>query len=284
MVRMPEWKTEDHGEAWSSGMVWCRWGIVLLSLAIIIGVLLVPPHSLLGKCDLVGYGLCHRISSHSFHLAGRQLPLCARCTGTYLGALWGLFFITVRHRRPSQLPPTPILALLIGFFFLQAVDGLNSYLTLFPGLPHLYKPHNLLRFVTGALNGLTIGALVVPIFSFALWRAPESSPSIQGWEEIGALLLGVGGLVALVSTNFPALLYPLAVSSALSAILVLSLVNTTIVIVVTGRERRVESWTQAWPFLLVGLDLSLMEIGALILMRGLITNWMSSPLSSVSAP
>lgn len=283
-VRTLEQKAEDCGGAWSSGMVWCRWGIVFLSLAIITGVLLAPPHSLLGKCDLVGYGLCHRIPSHSFHLAGRQLPFCARCTGTYLGALWGLFFITARHRRPSQLPPTPILALLIGFFFLQAVDGLNSYLTLFPGLPHLYKPHNLLRFTAGVLNGLTISALVVPVFNFALWHAPESGPSIRGWREMGALLLGAGGLVALVSTNFPALLYPLAVGSTLSAILVLALVNTTIVTMVTGREGRAGSWAQAWLPLLVGLDLSLVEIGALILMRGLITNWMGLPPSGVLAP
>jgi len=90
--------------------------------------------------------------------------------------------------------------------------------------------------------------------------------------------------VALLSTNFPALLYPLAVGSTLSAILVLALVNTTIVTMVTGREGRAGSWAQAWLPLLVGLDLSLMEIGALILMRRLITNWMGLPPSGVLAP
>ena len=259
--------------------------MVLLSLAIATGVLLAPPRSLLGKCDLVGYALCHRIPSHSFHLAGRQLPLCARCSGTYLGALWGLFFMgrtvpvrVIRHRRASRLPPIPILALLVVFFFLQAVDGLNSYLTLFPPFPHLYEPHNLLRFTTGALNGLTISALVVPLFNSALWHTPDPASSIRGWREMGVLLIGVGGLVVLISTDFPALLYPLVVSSTLAVILVLALVNTTIVVMATGREGGAETWSQAWLPLLVGLNLSLLEMGALILLRGLVTRWLDFPL------
>jgi len=252
--------------------------MVLLSLVIAIGALLAPPRSLLGKCDLVGYALCHRIPSHSFHLAGRQLPLCARCSGTYLGALWGLFFMgVIRRRRASLLPPVPILALLVGFFFLQAVDGLNSYLTLFPPLPPLYEPHNLLRFATGALNGLTICALVVPLFNAALWQAPDPDPCSRGWREMGVLLIGVGGLMALISTDSSALLYPLAVGSALAVILLLTLVNTTIVVTVTGREGGAESWSQAWRPLLGGLGLSLLEMGALILLRGLVTHWLGFP-------
>jgi uncharacterized membrane protein len=270
---------KDRAEIRSFSTGWRRWGIALLTLVIVAGALLAPPWSLLGKCDLVGYSLCHRIPGHSFHLAGRQLPLCARCTGTYMGALWGLFFMgVIRHRRAGLLPSAPILALLLGFFFLQAVDGLNSYLTLFPPLPHLYKPHNLLRFATGALNGLTISALVVPLFNSALWRAPDPGPSIQGWREMGVLLMGVGGLMALIWTSSPVLLYPLAVGSALAVVLVLILINTTIVVMVTGREGRAEGWTQAWLPLLVGLDLSLLEMGALILLRGFITHWLDFPL------
>lgn len=257
---------------------WRRWGIVLLSLVIAAGALLTPPRSLLGKCDLVGYALCHRIPSHSFHVAGRQLPLCARCTGTYLGALWGLFFIGVtRRRRASQLPPAPILGLLVGFFFLQAVDGLNSYLTLFPNFPHLYEPHNLLRFATGALNGLTISALLFPLFNSALWRASDPHPSIQGWGEMGVMLIGVGGLMVLVSTRSPVLLYPLAVGSMLAVLLVLTLVNTTIVVMATGREGQAESWAQTWLPLLSGLDLNVLEMGGLILLRGLVTRWLDFP-------
>jgi uncharacterized membrane protein len=278
-MRMIRQKAKDRAGAWSLSAVWQQWSIILLSLVIVTGVFISAPRSLLGKCDLVGYALCHRIPSHSFQLAGRQLPLCARCSGTYLGALWGLFFIgVIGHRRASLLPPAPILAVLIVFFFLQGVDGVNSYLTLFPALPHLYEPHNLLRFVTGALNGLTISGLVLPLFNSAFWRAPDRTPSIRGWREMGVLLVGVGGLIALLSTHSPALLFPLAVGSTLSVILILTMVNTTILTMVAGREGEAVRWTQAWIPLLGGLSLGLVEMGSLILLRGLVTNWLDFPM------
>jgi hypothetical protein len=40
---------------------------------------------LLEAGDYAGYAICHRITERSFTVAGRQFPLCARCTGTYLG-------------------------------------------------------------------------------------------------------------------------------------------------------------------------------------------------------
>ncbi|MEP7357390.1 MAG: DUF2085 domain-containing protein, partial [Anaerolineales bacterium] len=48
------------------------------------------PAGLLGKANAIGYAICHRIVSHSFLIAGEAMPLCARCTGIYLGALLGL--------------------------------------------------------------------------------------------------------------------------------------------------------------------------------------------------
>jgi uncharacterized membrane protein len=34
----------------------------------------------------VGHLICHQLSARSFHLWGASLPVCARCTGIYLGA------------------------------------------------------------------------------------------------------------------------------------------------------------------------------------------------------
>lgn len=39
---------------------------------------------------LAGGVVCHQQASRSFHLAGVQLPVCARCTGVYGGAALGL--------------------------------------------------------------------------------------------------------------------------------------------------------------------------------------------------
>ncbi|HLT24041.1 MAG TPA: DUF2085 domain-containing protein [Ignavibacteria bacterium] len=36
---------------------------------------------------------CHRIPSRSFFYKGKQFPVCARCTGTYIGFLSMPFFV-----------------------------------------------------------------------------------------------------------------------------------------------------------------------------------------------
>ena len=70
--------------------LWLRRAVAFVALAFIATFVLSPPWSVLEKADAVGSAVCHRISFRSFHLAGRQLPLCVRCTGTYLGVIAGL--------------------------------------------------------------------------------------------------------------------------------------------------------------------------------------------------
>ena len=55
-----------------------------------LGWLFNTPLGLLGKADAIGYAVCHRIDLRSFHLGDRTLPLCARCTGMFLGTLVSL--------------------------------------------------------------------------------------------------------------------------------------------------------------------------------------------------
>ena len=49
------------------------------------------PPGLLGKADAIAFAICHRLVSHSIMMGEQAMPLCARCTGIYLGALVGLF-------------------------------------------------------------------------------------------------------------------------------------------------------------------------------------------------
>src|SRR5512135_3248394 len=69
-----------------------RWGLAMAAVLLFGGWLLNTPPGLLGKADAVGYSVCHRIDARSFHIGNRQLPLCVRCTGMYLGAMLGLVY------------------------------------------------------------------------------------------------------------------------------------------------------------------------------------------------
>ncbi|MCX7681378.1 MAG: DUF2085 domain-containing protein, partial [Anaerolineae bacterium] len=191
-----------------------RLAIAAATVALVMFIL-ATPDSLLTKLDLVGYAVCHRISERSFAIAGRQLPLCARCTGTFIGALVGLAGqgVVLRRRRAAGFPPLSVIILLAGFVLMWAFDGFNSYMTLVQG-PHLYEPRNWLRLSTGALQGLTLSALVYPVFNLTLWRHPPAQRAISNLGELGVLLLLEGGLIGLVLTQHWLLLYPLALLSA----------------------------------------------------------------------
>jgi len=135
-------------------LVLCLVGLLL------VGWLLNTPAGLLGKADAIGYAVCHRIDLRSFHLGERQVPLCARCSGMYLGAMLGLAFQALTSRRRAGMPPRGVLVFLGVLVLAFGVDGVNSYLHLFPGAPSLYEPGNLLRLLTGTGMGLVI-ALVL---------------------------------------------------------------------------------------------------------------------------
>jgi len=58
---------------------------------------------------------------------------------------------------------------LVLFVVAMGFDGVNSYLTLLPILPHLYEPHNWLRLTTGTLEGIALAAVVLPVFNQTMW-------------------------------------------------------------------------------------------------------------------
>jgi len=248
--------------------------LVVLALSAAIVALFVEsaPHSVLGKADLIGFAVCHRIAERSFILDGRQLPLCARCTGTFLGAMMGLVVMLVLgRRRASHLPPVSVLGLLLVFMGLWAFDGLNSYLGLFPGAPQLYQPQNWLRLATGLLEGLALMILVLPILNFTVWRDPKREPVIRSLVEMLAILPLVGLLILVIQAQIDVLLYPLAIASSLGVVVLLTMINTILVVVLLRREAAAQSWRQLVVPVAAGLALAILQISALSLLRAYLT-------------
>ena len=222
-----------------------------------------PPHALLAKADKVGFAICHQIPERSFFLNGRQLPLCARCTGTFLGAVLGLVAILLLRRgRAHRLPPPAVLALLVAFIGVWGFDGLNSYLTFFPDAPHLYEPRNWLRMSTGMLNGVALISFVYPVFRFTLWSESAAEPVIRNVGELAAILLPAAAIVLVVQAEIGFLLYPVALLSSLGVLLLLTLLNSMIAAIVLRREGLAQTWRQALVPLSAGLAMALIEIAA----------------------
>ena len=253
-----------------------RLTIVISLAAVVAFIVLTPGSGILDKADMVGYAVCHRLASHSFFIGGRQLPLCARCTGTFIGGLLGFFGqeVMLKRRRAANFPPRSIIAVLAGFTFSWAGDGLNSYLALAGG-PHLYEPQNWLRLTTGALNGLTMSAILYPTLNFTLWREYRDESNIRRWRELAVLVLLEVGLIGLVLTRWPVLLYPLAILSALGVLTMLTGANSMLVMILLRRENQATNWREAGLPFLAGLTVSLLQIGLIDFMRYQLTGTLS---------
>jgi len=289
------------------------WLVVALATTALLAFVIVTPDGFLTKMDMVGYAVCGRIASHSFTIAGRQLPLCARCSGTFLGALTGFFgqAVVLRRRRTAEFPPVLIIVIFVSFMLLWAADGLNSYLALLPIGSQLYEPQNWLRLTTGALNGLTMSALVYPVLNFTLWRHAVSQRAIRNLRDLGVLLLleaGMVGLVFIISdegieactdslallpvqwsflleactvvlglvlTLGPLMLYPLALLSALGVLVLLTSINSMLVLMIVRRENVVDTWRAGLVPLLAGFTVSLIQIGVIDLVRYALTRTLS---------
>jgi uncharacterized membrane protein len=224
-------------------------------------------HALNGA-DWLGAAVCHRLTERSFMVYGRQFPLCARCTGMYLGAFLSFLVLLLAGRaRWSELPPLPILLALLFFFGVMGVDGLNSYSHFFPDFPHLYEPRNWLRLLTGMGVGLALGVILLPALAQVLWRQTERRPSLSNFRELVGMMLVMGAAVLLVLSNQPVLLYVLALGSVAGLLLVLMTINSILLLTIFRRDGRAMRWQETAVPLTICLILAMIQLGALTFIR-----------------
>jgi uncharacterized membrane protein len=225
-------------------------------------------HEILNGADYAGYAVCHRITDRSFTIAGRQLPLCARCTGMYLGVV--LTFVVLGlagRRRWSMMPPLRVILVLLGFIALFGIDGLNSYSHFFPELPHIYTPQNWLRLVTGVGAGLMMGIILFPAVAQSLWRDQEQKPSIGSLRELTGVVVLATIVVALVLSSEPTILYVLGLASAGGVVMVLTAINATALLILTRRDAQAIHLRDAILPLSIGLALAIIQIGVISFIR-----------------
>jgi len=222
----------------------------------------------LGAADYVGYSVCHRITDRSFSIAGRQLPLCARCTGMYLGV--SLVFAVLAlagRRRWSYLPPLRVMLVLIGFIALLAIDGINSYSHFFPNLPHAYEPRNWLRLLTGLGAGLTMGVILFPAASQTLWRDQLHRPAVANLRELLGLVLLALLVAILVLIDQPTILYVLGLASAAGVLIVLTAINTTALLILSRKDARATRIRDALVPIAIGLLLAVIQVAVISVVR-----------------
>ena len=244
----------------------------LLAGGVLLAWLIYTPHGLLGKADAVGYAVCHRIDLRSFHLGERTLPLCSRCTGMYLGSTLAFAYLLIRGRgRAGEFPSRGLMVVLGLLAAAFAVDGVNSYLSFFPGAPQLYSPNNTFRLLTGTGLGLGMGVLVLPGFNQAVWTTWRRERSLSSVLDLALLVVAALGVDLLVLTENPLVLYPLALISSLGVVILLTCVYTMLALLLTGRENKIAGLRQLALPAVAGFTLALVQIAALDVVRYALT-------------
>lgn len=108
----------------------------------------------------IGSLICHQIPERSFHLAGFQLPVCARCLGIYLGASAGAGLVWVRAFTARPVGPLAPPALRR----LAVMAAIPTLLTVALETARLWFPSN----VTRAAAGFPLGIMVAVVVMSAL--------------------------------------------------------------------------------------------------------------------
>ncbi len=265
-----------------------KYSIIVAAVLVLIGWLLITPPGLLGKASAIGYAVCHRIWERSFHVGDYQLPLCARCSGMYLGAVTGLVFQSILGWKRGKAPHWSIIAVLVIFVAAFGIDGVNSYLYLLkqvqpgilPQVPNIYIPNNTLRLLTGSGMGLVIAAMLFPAFNQSVWSDyNDLRAGLPGFKAFG-LLLGIQIILDLfVLSGNSFVLYFLAIIGVLGVWGLLTMVYTMVWVMITGQDNKFTKLRQMWLPLLAGLTITIFQTAAIDMLRFWLTRtWGGFPL------
>lgn len=111
--------------------------------------------------------VCHQMADRSFFIAGKQLAVCARCSGLYAGfVLVLLLYPLIRPLRSTTLPP-------VKWLFIAAIPTTVDFFLTFLGI---WENTHSSRLLTGMLLGGVTVFYVMPGISEIGLRLTGSMP------------------------------------------------------------------------------------------------------------
>ncbi len=125
----------------------------------------------------IGFAVCHQIPSRTFSQGGDFLPVCARCSGLYIGFFLSLLFLLITSKKRSQYPSAGLMLVTVAFLLLLILDGIISTFRL--SYFCLKLDSNSWRFLTGLLGGYSLPVFSIPLFNFFFYREHLESPILE---------------------------------------------------------------------------------------------------------
>lgn len=225
------------------------------------------PGSCYTKGMAVGSSVCHQIPSHSFIRDDIQFPLCARCSGLYLGCFIGLVYFMFQGRK-AGLPKKGFLVLMIILTAAWGGDGINSFISDFLNRPFLYGTTNITRLVTGFGMGLVLSTALMTLFNLTIWKDPQNEALLKNLRQIGGYILAAVIFGLLLVYAGKTVFQTLAYISVLTILTVISILYTIFWVIIFRRENSFENLIALTFFLIAGFTSAMIQISLMTALRG----------------
>jgi uncharacterized membrane protein len=235
-------------------------------VAALAAAFVLAPWPLSVKAQAVLHGLCAQRPSHSLTLGGATLPFDARMTGIYGGFAVTTLYLLARGRfRAFRLPSRGTLALLVAFVAAMAVDGTNALLVDLRIDP-LYAPDNRLRLATGLLTGVSLGVMLCFLVATTVWRRGDwARRTVSGPGEVALIVALQIPFAAVALSGWGVLYAPVAVGLVVAAVVAVSALALTTLLLLTCRDRSYERLADAQLPAAAGLALG---VAAMLVIAG----------------
>lgn len=92
---------------------------------------------------------CHQLPERSFFYKGKQFPVCARCTGVFIGQMSAIIAALLKIKISA-----------FKSFFLLAIMGFDWFIQEI----HIKESTNIRRFITGIAGGFGLFSLYIHVF------------------------------------------------------------------------------------------------------------------------
>jgi uncharacterized membrane protein len=239
----------------------------LAALGISINWLQHTPGGCYQKGMAIGSSVCHQISSHSFTLEDVQFPLCARCSGLYLGCFIALLYYATQGKK-SGLPKRVYLLILLVLAVAWGLDGVNSFISDFVEGPFLWTTSNTSRLITGFGMGLGLSTALMTLFNLTVWKDRSKVPLLYHFGQLGVYALAAGATGFLLISENMAVFKLLAGIVVATILVVITLLYTIFWVIITRKDNTFENLRALIPFLLAGFASAMLQITLMTSLRG----------------
>ena len=224
------------------------------------------PHGIYEKAFVVGSSVCHQIPSHSYETSGIQFPLCARCSGLYLGSFIGLAYYLTQGKKKA-IPARGFTLLLLFFFLVWAGDGVNSFITDFLNKTILYETTNTTRLITGFGMGLVMSTALTTLFNLTVWQDSKNQPLLHSPLQVAVYTLA-SVLISWILLSENAIYFQIfAYIGIATVVVIITLLYAIFWIVILKKENSFTKWSSLGLFLVVGFASAMLQITFLTMLR-----------------